>query len=59
LNTVVSDALRLLRSGARMSAKTRDKGCRSEIAAAIHEMMSDAHDAGVVSGATLRTCDAA
>jgi len=42
-----------------MSAKTREKGCRSEIAAAIHEMMSGAHDAGVVSGATLRTVDAA
>ena len=26
-----------------------DKGYRSEIAGAIHEMMSDAHDAGVVS----------
>jgi putative transcriptional regulator len=32
---------------------------RSEIAGAIHEMMSDAHDAGVVSRATLRTFDAA
>jgi putative transcriptional regulator len=37
-----------------MSMKT-DKGYRSEIAGAIHEMMSDAHDAGVVSRVTLRT----
>jgi len=42
-----------------MSAKTRDEGYRSEIAAAIHETMSGAHDAGAVSGATLRTFDAA
>lgn len=41
-----------------MSTKT-DKGYRSEIASAIHEMMSDAHDAGVVSRATLRTFDEA
>ena len=41
-----------------MSTKT-DKGYRSEIAGAIHEMMSDAHDAGVVSRATLRTFDEA
>ena len=41
-----------------MSTKT-DKGYRSEIAGAIHEMMSGAHDAGVVSRATLRTFDAA
>lgn len=39
-----------------MSMKA-DKGYRSEIAGAIHEMMSDAHDAGVVARATLRTFD--
>jgi len=39
-----------------MSATT-DKGDRSEIAHAIHEMMSDVHDAGVVSRATLRDID--
>lgn len=38
---------------------TKAKGYRSEIAGAIHEMMSDAHDAGVVPGATLRTFDEA
>jgi putative transcriptional regulator len=38
-------------------SKTTDKGYRSEIAGAIHEMMSDAHDAGVVSRATLRNFD--
>lgn len=38
----------------------KDKaGFRSEIAGAIHEMMSDAHDAGVVSRETLRTFDKA
>lgn len=42
-----------------MSRKTENKGYRSEIAGAIHEMMSDAHDAGVVSRATLRTFDEA
>jgi putative transcriptional regulator len=36
---------------------TGAKGYRSEISGAIHEMMSDAHDAGVVSRATLRTFD--
>lgn len=41
-----------------MNTKT-DKSYRSEIASAIHEMMSDAHDAGVVSRATLRTFDEA
>ena len=41
-----------------MSVKI-DTGYRSEIAGAIHEMMSDAHDAGVVSRATLRTFDEA
>jgi hypothetical protein len=40
--------------------KNRDaNGYRSEIAAAVHEMMSDAHDAGVVSRATLRSFDEA
>ena len=42
-----------------MAVTTKDKGYRSEIAGAIHEMMSDAHDAGVVSRATLRTFDEA
>ena len=37
-----------------MGTVMKDKGYRSEIAGAIHEMMSDAHDAGVVSRATLR-----
>lgn len=37
----------------------KDKGYRSEIAGAIHEMLSDAHDAGIVSRATLRTFDGA
>ena len=40
-----------------MGTVMKDKGYRSEIAGAIHEMMSDAHDAGVVSRATLRTFD--
>ena len=40
-----------------MARTTKDKGYRSEIAGAIHEMMSGAHDAGVVSRATLRTFD--
>ncbi|MBX3568330.1 MAG: hypothetical protein KF914_09740 [Rhizobiaceae bacterium] len=35
-------------------SNTTDKGYRSEIAGAIYEMMSDAHDAGTVSHATLR-----
>lgn len=34
-----------------------DKSYRSEIAGAIHEMMSDAHDAGVVPIATLKSFD--
>ncbi len=42
-----------------MSRKTKSKGYRSEIAGAIHEMMNDAHDAGVVSHVTLRTFDEA
>lgn len=41
-----------------MSTKA-DKSYGSEIAGAIHEMMSDAHDAGVMSRATLRTFDEA
>jgi putative transcriptional regulator len=40
-----------------MSAK--DEGYRSEIASAVHELISDAHDAGVVSRATLRKFDVA
>lgn len=40
-----------------MAKTTIDKGYRSELAGAIHEMMSDAHDAGVVSRETLRTFD--
>lgn len=35
-----------------------DKTHRSEIAGAVHEMMSNAHDAGVVSRATMRRFDA-
>jgi len=42
-----------------MAATTIDKGYRSGIASAIHEMMGDAHDAGVVSRTTLRTFDEA
>lgn len=42
-----------------MSRTTKNKGYRSEIAGAIHEMMSDAHEAGVVSRATLRNFDEA
>ena len=42
-----------------MARTAKDKGYRSEIAGAIHEMMSDAHDAGVVSRATLRNFDEA
>jgi hypothetical protein len=38
-------------------SKTTDKGDRSEVARAIHEMMSDAHDAGVISRATLLDID--
>ena len=38
---------------------TKNKGYRSEIAGAVHEMMRDGHDAGVVSRATLRTFDEA
>lgn len=36
-----------------------DKSYRSEIAGAVHEMISDAHDAGVVLRATLRSFDEA
>jgi putative transcriptional regulator len=39
--------------------KNTEGSYRSEIAGAIHEMMSDAHDAGVVSHETLRTFDKA
>ncbi len=38
---------------------TKNKSYSSEVAGAIHEMMSDAHDAGVVSRTTLRTFDEA
>ena len=38
-------------------SKTTEKTYRSEIAGAIHEMMNDAHDAGIVSRETLRTFD--
>ncbi|QMW22137.1 helix-turn-helix domain-containing protein [Sandaracinobacteroides saxicola] len=41
-----------------MSVKT-EKTYRSAIAGAVHEMMRDAHDAGVVSRATMRSFDAA
>jgi putative transcriptional regulator len=37
-----------------MSMKT-DQSHRSEIAGAVHEMISDAHDSGVVSRTTLRS----
>lgn len=40
-----------------MTEKAEGKGYRSAIAGAVHEMMSDAHDAGVVSRETLRTFD--
>ncbi|MFA7441502.1 MAG: DNA-binding transcriptional regulator [Sphingomonadaceae bacterium] len=40
-----------------METTTKGNGYHSEIAAAIHEMINDAHDAGVVSRATLRTFD--
>jgi len=36
-----------------------DKDYRNEIAGAVHEMMSGAHDAGVISAATMRTFDEA
>lgn len=42
-----------------MSKTMQDKGYRSAIAGAVHEMISDAHDAGVVPAATLRSFDAA
>ena len=42
-----------------MTRTAKDKGYRSEIAGAIHEMISDAHDAGVVSRTTLRSFDEA
>jgi putative transcriptional regulator len=41
------------------SRTKKDKAYRSEIAGAIHEMMSGAHDAGVVSRTTLRSFDEA
>ena len=40
-----------------MAKKIEPKGYRSEIAGAIHEMMSGAHEAGVVPQATLRDFD--
>lgn len=39
--------------------KKAEKGYRSAVAGAVHEMMSDARDAGVVSRETLRTFDEA
>jgi putative transcriptional regulator len=42
-----------------MVKMTKNKGYRSEIAGAIHEMIQDANDAGVVSRATMRTFDEA
>jgi len=42
-----------------MARKAETKGYRSEIAGAVHEMMSDAHDVGIVSRETLRTFDEA
>ena len=38
-----------------MGTTVKGKGYRSEIAGAVHEMMSDAHDAGVVWRAARRT----
>lgn len=40
-----------------MTKQRETKASRSEIAGAVHEMMNDAHAAGVVSGATLRSFD--
>lgn len=40
-----------------MGKTTTDNDYSSEIAGAIHGMMSNAHDAGIVSVATLRTFD--
>ena len=34
-----------------------EKTCHSEIAAALHELISDVHDARVISRATLRSFD--
>lgn len=42
-----------------MTPTAKNKSYRSEIAGAIHEMISDAHDAGVVSRTTLRSFDEA
>lgn len=39
--------------------RMKDKGYRSEIAIAIHEMSNDVHDASAVSRVTLRTFDGA
>jgi putative transcriptional regulator len=41
-----------------MGSKDKMLSYRSEIAGAIHEMMSDAHEVGVVSNETLRSFDA-
>lgn len=40
-----------------MDNMKKDKSFRSEIASALHEMMRDACDAGVVSHTTARTFD--
>lgn len=37
--------------------KNAEKAHRSEIAGAVHEMMRDAHDAGILSHSTLRSFD--
>jgi putative transcriptional regulator len=42
-----------------MSTATKSRAYRSRIAGAVHEMISDAHDAGVASRATLRNFDQA
>jgi putative transcriptional regulator len=42
-----------------MTKKAENKSYRSVIAGAVHEMISDAHDAGVVPRETLRTFDEA
>ncbi len=42
-----------------MTKRREAQGYRSEIAGAVHEMISGAHDAGVVSRETLRSFDEA
>lgn len=51
------DLDRLVASGTLVEIEDGDEGqgLSQQIGGAVHEMMSDAHDAGVVSRATLRT----